>query len=252
MPEPLAVWDTWTPFAGMPAAFEAPSAGFALDWATIGALRARGALFATLTHAAGISSTGDPDLDGRLPFDEPYYIPRSTAALIEDGRQRGGRVIAIGTTVVRALEDAAFVDGTVRGGFGIATRRVGPLTALRCVDALVSGTHEPGTSHFELLGAFQDADVLRRMQSEAEARGYRTHEIGDSVFIERDLTFSPRRPRSTHEGILHVSRGENRQPVASARSGPRGADSPDPVTAIIGDEQAAIAGDRDADRTFPA
>jgi S-adenosylmethionine:tRNA ribosyltransferase-isomerase len=184
VPQPLAIWDTWTRFAGLPVAFEAPSAGFVLDWAAIGSLRARGAAFASLTHAAGISSTGDADLDRLLPLDEPYDIPASTAALIEGRKGRGGRVIAIGTTVVRALEDAARDDGTVGAGRGIATGRIGPLTRIRCVDAIVSGTHEPGTSHYELLRAFQDDAVLRRMESEAEARGYRTHEFGDSVFLE--------------------------------------------------------------------
>lgn len=186
VPQPLAIWDTWTPFAGVPAAFEAPSAGFMLDWATIGLLRARGAAFVTLTHAAGISSTGDDLLDRRLPLDERYDIPPSTAMAIESCKRRGRRVIAIGTTVVRALEDAAGSDGTVPAGPGTATRRIGRLTTLRCVDAIASGTHEPGTSHFELLRAFQDDAALHRMESEMGARGYRTHEFGDSVLVERD------------------------------------------------------------------
>ena len=74
-PAPLAIWDTWTRIAGPPVAFEPPSAGFFLDWTLIRSLRSRGARFATLTHAAGISSTGDAELDRLLPFDEPYYIP---------------------------------------------------------------------------------------------------------------------------------------------------------------------------------
>jgi S-adenosylmethionine:tRNA ribosyltransferase-isomerase len=181
--EPLAIWDTWTPIAGHPVAFEPPSAGFILDWSTIGALRALGASFATLTHAAGISSTGDAELDRLLPLDEPYYIPPATARLIDECRGRGGRVIAIGTTVVRALEHAARGDGRVPSGAGIATNRIGLSTVLRCVDAIVSGTHEPGTSHYELLRAFQDPDVLQRMEDETEAHAYRTHEFGDAVFI---------------------------------------------------------------------
>jgi S-adenosylmethionine:tRNA ribosyltransferase-isomerase len=185
VPQPLTICESWTRFAGLPVAFEAPSAGFVLDWAAIGVLRARGAAFASLTHAAGISSTGDTELDRLLPLDEPYYIPPSTAALIEARRCRHGRVIAVGTTVVRALEAAAHPDGTVRPGRGMATQRIGPLTPLRCVDAIVSGTHEPGTSHYELLRAFQHDDVLRRMVSEANVRGYRTHEFGDSVLLER-------------------------------------------------------------------
>jgi S-adenosylmethionine:tRNA ribosyltransferase-isomerase len=185
MQEPLAIWDTWTRFASLPVAFEAPSAGFILDWRVIDAIRARGAMFSTITHAAGISSTGDADLDALLPLDEPYHVPATTASLINATHRHGGRVIAIGTTVVRALEDAAARDGQVRSGMGIATLRIGPLTQLRIVHALITGQHEPGTSHFELLRAFQRDDVLQRATAEASARHYRAHEFGDSMFIAK-------------------------------------------------------------------
>lgn len=187
VPEPLATWDTWTRIAGRPVAFEAPSAGFMLDWSMLRAIRERGARFATITHAAGISSTGDPELDARLPFDEPYEISPSAAALISATRAAGGRIIAVGTTVVRALEDAARRDGTVRSGAGLATRRIGPQSALRVVEAIVSGMHEPGTSHFELLRAFVDDDALRRATEQAEARGYEAHEFGDVMVVGRRL-----------------------------------------------------------------
>lgn len=196
VPQPLAIWDTWTRFAGRPVAFEAPSAGFILDWAAIASIRARRAAFATLTHAAGISSTGDAEFDRLLPLDEPYDIPTATAESIETCKSRGGRVIAIGTTVVRALEHAARADGTVRSGGGTATQRVGPLTPLRCVDVIVSGTHEPGTSHYQLLRAFQDDAVLGRMEIEANAQGYRTHEFGDSLWLERSQRRRLRGPTS--------------------------------------------------------
>ena len=107
VPEPLALYDIWTKIAADPIAFEPPSAGFALDWRTLAAWRKRGIGFATLTHAAGISSTGDRTLDLRLPFDEPYSIPERTAAAIKQAKSKGGRIIAIGTTVVRAIESAA-------------------------------------------------------------------------------------------------------------------------------------------------
>src|SRR5262249_48229973 len=100
LPEPLDLWDVWTSIAADPIAFEAPSAGFALDWRILAAWRQRGIGFATLTHAAGISSTGDPLLDLRLPFDEPYDIPEKTAAAIAHAQSKHGRIIAIGTTVV--------------------------------------------------------------------------------------------------------------------------------------------------------
>jgi S-adenosylmethionine:tRNA ribosyltransferase-isomerase len=183
IPGALEIWDTWTSIASQPVAFEAPSASFVLDWRAIDSLHDGGASFAAITHAAGISSTGDAGLDALLPFDESYLIPVATAALIEAARGRGGRVIAVGTTVVRALEHAARLDGTVRAGEGRATERVGAGTTLRAVDAIVSGMHEPETSHFELLRAFQDDAALARMNSEAEARGYRGHEFGDSMFL---------------------------------------------------------------------
>jgi S-adenosylmethionine:tRNA ribosyltransferase-isomerase len=183
--EDLALWDVWTPIAATPAAFEPPSAGFVLDWRSLAQLRDRGVDFATLTHAAGISSTGDASLDALLPFDEPYRIPRRTAELVARTRGRGGRVVAVGTTVVRALEAAALGDGRIRAGDGVATGRIGKQSALRIVDALLSGTHEPGTSHHELLHAFTDEGTLREADEALESCRYRTHEFGDSVFIER-------------------------------------------------------------------
>src|SRR5437867_6169407 len=141
VPVPLALWDVWTPIAGPPVAFEPPSAGFILDWSSLAALRNRGVGFATLTHAAGISSTGDAELDRRLPFDEPYRIPASTALAIRRAKLNGSRIVTIGTTVVRALEHAAARDGSVRAGLGIATQRIGHATRLRAVDAIISGTH---------------------------------------------------------------------------------------------------------------
>ena len=183
--EPLAIWDTWTRIASLPVAFEAPSASFILDWVLLRRLRVRGVAFGTITLAAGISSTGDEQLDRLLPFDEPYHIPASTARAIEAAHARGRRVIAVGTTVVRALEHAASRVGLVRPGAGRATQRIGAHTGLRVVDAIVSGTHERGTSHYELLRAFQDDAALARMDEQAEAHGYRTHEFGDSVFVER-------------------------------------------------------------------
>ncbi|MBZ5626150.1 MAG: S-adenosylmethionine:tRNA ribosyltransferase-isomerase [Acidobacteriia bacterium] len=184
VPVALALWDIWTPIAGPPVAFEPPSAGFAIDWHLVAELHARRVGFATITHAAGISSTGDPALDARLPFDEPYRIPETTAARIRRTRSRGGRIVAIGTTVVRALEHAAR-EGVIHAGEGLATQRIGPATRLRAVDVILSGTHEPGTSHYELLRAFASDATLERATRELDSHGYRTHEFGDSVWIEK-------------------------------------------------------------------
>jgi S-adenosylmethionine:tRNA ribosyltransferase-isomerase len=183
LPDPLALWDVWTPIAGPPVAFEPPSAGFAFDWHTLAQLPALGVEFATITHAAGISSTGDPELDRRLPLDEPYRISSATANAIRRVQARGGRTVAIGTTVVRALEHAA-TCGPLRAGDGIATQRIGAATRLRIVDVLLSGTHEPDTSHYELLRAFTSDAALQRVTHELDTHAYRTHEFGDSLWIE--------------------------------------------------------------------
>ncbi len=181
---PLALWDVWTRIAGPPVAFEAPSAGFVLDWELIQSMRARGIAFVTVTHAAGISSTGDPELDRLLPLDEAYDLPAATVHAIRRVRDRGGRIVAIGTSVVRALESAAAGTGNIRSGQGLARGRIGPSSRLRVVDAILSGTHEPDTSHYQLLRAFVDDDRLDRIGRELEEHQYRTHEFGDSVLIE--------------------------------------------------------------------
>ncbi|HYP15128.1 MAG TPA: S-adenosylmethionine:tRNA ribosyltransferase-isomerase [Bryobacteraceae bacterium] len=185
LPAPLAIWDSWTAIAGPPVAFEPPSAGFIIDWDILASMSGRGIRFATITHAAGLSSTGDAALDSRLPFDEPYHISDVAAAEIESARARRKRIIAVGTTVVRALEHCAANDGVIRSGNGTATQRITAQAGLRVVDALLSGTHEPGTSHYELLRAFTDEGILRRADAELNSHNYRTHEFGDWVFIER-------------------------------------------------------------------
>jgi S-adenosylmethionine:tRNA ribosyltransferase-isomerase len=72
-----------------------------------------------------------------------------------------------------------------RAGHGVATQRIDSATTLRVVDAIITGTHEPGTSHHDLLGAFATTETLQRIDRELTVRDYRTHEFGDSVFIER-------------------------------------------------------------------
>jgi S-adenosylmethionine:tRNA ribosyltransferase-isomerase len=181
--QPLALWDVWTRAAALPVAFEPPSAGFVLDWKLLQTLEARGIAFATLTHAAGISSTGDPALDVQLPFDEPYDLPETTVRAIARTKRRGGNVIALGTTVTRALEHAASQGPGLRPGAGLATQRIGTDTVLRVVDAIVSGAHEAGSSHYELLRAFAGDAVLERMSVALEDGGYRSHEFGDSVLV---------------------------------------------------------------------
>lgn len=119
LPEAIALGAFQTPFASRPWAAEMPSAGRAITAALVSALRRAGVRVASLTHAAGLSSTGDAALDALLPLPEPYEIPGATATAVAAARREGGRVVAAGTTVVRALESAATGDG-VNAGLGMA------------------------------------------------------------------------------------------------------------------------------------
>src|SRR5207253_4853137 len=116
-------------------------------------------------------STGDPELDKRLPFEEPYRVPQATADAINQAKSSGKRIIAVGTTVVRALEHAVH-EGKIAAGENLATERIDVRTRLQVVDALLSGTHEPGTSHYELLRAFLTDRKSTRLNSSHVAISY--------------------------------------------------------------------------------
>lgn len=179
----LALWSVQTVFAGRPWAAEMPSAGRPLDWETLLALRRRGVEVAALTHAAGLSSTGDAALDAALPLRERFEIPADTIAAIARARARGGRVIAVGTTVVRALEGCARARGELSSGPGETDLILGPGLTPRVVDGILTGMHGPGESHFELLQIFAGAADLRDAFAHADAAGYLAHEFGDAALI---------------------------------------------------------------------
>jgi S-adenosylmethionine:tRNA ribosyltransferase-isomerase len=183
VPEPLALWDVQTVFATRPWAVEMPSAARPLSAAVLGSLRASGVPIGTLTHAAGLSSTGDARIDGALPLPERYDIPEATAQLVEATQRAGGRVLAIGTTVVRALEDSARRHGRVVAGASTATLVLGADVPRHVVSGLLTGIHMPGESHHRLISSFVDADTLARSVELAAARGYRQHEFGDACLV---------------------------------------------------------------------
>jgi len=180
---PLALWHVQSGFAARPWAAEMPSAGRPLAWDTLLAARRRGIELATLTHAAGLSSTGDPAIDAALPLPERYDLPAATIAAITHARARGGRVVAVGTTVVRALEGNFATHGALRAGSGVTDLRLGPRSQLHVVDGILTGMHEAGSSHLELLSAFAARDLLGRAYAHASAAGYLVHEFGDSNLI---------------------------------------------------------------------
>ncbi len=181
---PLALWHVQTAYASRPWAAEPPSAGRPLTWRILLEARRRGVGLAAVTHAAGLSSTGEPALDAALPLPERFDIPAETVEAVARTRATGGRVVAVGTTVVRALEGAAESgEGRLAAGEGRTSLRIGPAFRPRVVDGLLTGVHQPGESHFELLQAFAPEPLLRRALAHAEAAGYLAHEFGDSCLI---------------------------------------------------------------------
>lgn len=190
--QPLALWDVQTTFAARPWAVEMPSAARPLTGSVLLGLAARGVQIATLTHAAGLSASGDEALDKALPLPERYEIPAATVRAIEGAVARGGRVVAVGTSVVRALEDSALRHGAVRAGAAVAELILDAHTEPRVASGLLTGIHVPGESHYKLLSAFARASTLRRAAALAEQRGYRIHEFGDAALLLPDVLASRR------------------------------------------------------------
>jgi len=167
-----------TVFATRPGSAEMPSASRPFTPPVVNRLVSAGVMIAPLTLHTGVSSLeGDED-----PYPEAYDVPPATARLVELTRRHGGRVIAVGTTVVRALETAARPAGpawTVGPASGWTSHIVTPETGVRVVDGLLTGLHEPRSSHLRMLAAFAGPELLERCYAAAISRGYFWHEFGD-------------------------------------------------------------------------
>ena len=186
VPEPLELWSVQTGYASRPWAVEMPSAGRPLTFEVLLGLKRRGVALATLTHAAGVSATGDPAIDAALPLPERYEIPQATV----DAVARARRVLAVGTSVVRALEGAVARDGELRAGPGETDIIIRAGFEPRVVDALFTGMHEREASHFDLLQAFAPRALIESAYAHAEEAGYRGHEFGDATLILARVTAS--------------------------------------------------------------
>jgi S-adenosylmethionine:tRNA ribosyltransferase-isomerase len=182
----LPLWSVQTVYASRPAAIEMPSAGYSISWSILLGLKRRGIELAGLTHAAGLSAVGHEELDDCLPMPEPFEIPERTADVVENARRDHRRVIAVGTTVVRALEGcAASLDGRIIAGRGQTSLVIDRSFRPSVVTGILTGIHDPAQSHFRLLHAFADEATLRRAWRHATDANYRCHEFGDSCLILR-------------------------------------------------------------------
>ena len=172
-PWPLDAYQTV--FATEPGSAEMPSAARGFTAELVTALVSGGVVIAPLLLHCGLSS---PEA-GEAPQPERYRVPAATAALVNAGRAAGRRVIAVGTTAVRALETVTDEAGTVHPGEGWTELVVTPERGVRAVDGLVTGWHEPEASHLELVAAVAGPDMLDRSYAAAHALGYHGHEFGD-------------------------------------------------------------------------
>ena len=182
-----APWDLdyyQTVYASEPGSMEMPSAGRAFSWQVLLGLRRRGITTAFLILHAGLSSYLDEAFDAGHPASvEPFRLEAEAAAAINAAKARGGRIIAVGTTVVRTLETIAAGDGRVRAQTGRTCLRITPGHSLRAVDGLLTGFHEPHASHLDLLSAFMPPDRLGKVYAEALDGKYLWHEFGDANLI---------------------------------------------------------------------
>jgi S-adenosylmethionine:tRNA ribosyltransferase-isomerase len=171
-----------TVFARQAGSAEMPSAARPFSTELVTALVAGGVAIAPITLHAGVSSAeaGEP------PTAEPFEVPAATARMVNSARAAGSRVIAVGTTVTRALESAADADGVVRRAAGWTDLVLGPGRPARVVDGLITGWHDAGASHLLLLEAVAGPDLVAMAYREAVERGYLWHEFGDSALLLRE------------------------------------------------------------------
>jgi S-adenosylmethionine:tRNA ribosyltransferase-isomerase len=158
---------------------EPPSAGRPFTHALLTRLLAKGVHVAPVVLHTGVSSLER----GEAPYPERFRVPAETARLVNAVRGWGGRVVAVGTTSVRALETVAAPDGSVEAGEGWTSLVVTPGRGLRAVDGLVTGWHEPAATHMELMAAVAGEELLERSYLAALEHGYLWHEFGDSHLV---------------------------------------------------------------------
>ncbi|WP_338781716.1 S-adenosylmethionine:tRNA ribosyltransferase-isomerase [Metabacillus sp. FJAT-52054] len=180
-PWPLESYQTV--YASVPGSVEMPSAGRAFTWKLLQQLKSQGVQIAFLQLHAGLSYFGGDIWPDPAKHFESYRVPEETAKAVLDTKLTGGRVIAVGTTVVRALETAAENGGLPNGTEGVTNLYVTRNFARKAVDGLLTGFHEPEASHLDMLSAFIKPNLLGEAYKEALMKNYLWHEFGDMNLI---------------------------------------------------------------------
>lgn len=173
-----------TVFACVPGSAEMPSAAYPFTARVVESLQAKEVQIAGIVLHTGVSSleVEVEEVEQHPLYPEPFAVPASTAEAVNRARREGRRVIAVGTTVVRALE-AAWEGGQVRAKAGFTRAYVHPRRGVHTVDGLITGLHDPVTSHLAMLYAIAGQQVIREGYAEAVRAGYLWHEFGDSHLI---------------------------------------------------------------------
>ena len=176
-PWPLSAYQNV--YATEPGSAEMPSAGRPFTAEVVTRLVAKGVSVSPVVLHTGVASLEADE----LPYPERLRVSRATADQVNATRRAGGRVVAVGTTVVRALESAVGPGGVLRPVDGWTDLVVTPERGVRAVDGLLTGWHEPASSHLLLLEAVAGGDVLEASYAASLAEGYRWHEFGDAHLI---------------------------------------------------------------------
>lgn len=173
-----------TVFARVPGSAEMPSAARPFTRRVVDRLREKGVRIAPIVLHTGVSSleVESDELEDQVMYAEPFVVPEETARAVNEARANEGRVIAAGTTVVRALE-SAWSDGTVRPASGFTRLYIHPGRGVHAVDGLLTGFHDPMASHLAMLYSIAGEEVVRTAYKEAVMAGYLWHEFGDSNLI---------------------------------------------------------------------
>jgi S-adenosylmethionine:tRNA ribosyltransferase-isomerase len=179
VPQPWPLPAYQTVFARSPGSAEMPSAARPFTARLVTELISAGVLLATVTLHAGVASLET----GEAPLPEWFSVPPATADLVNLTRAAGRRVVAVGTTSTRALESAVVPGGRVRASSGLTELVIGPARPARVVTGLITGWHDEGASHLDLLTAVAGDDLVRAAYQAAEQAGYLWHEFGDSCLL---------------------------------------------------------------------
>jgi S-adenosylmethionine:tRNA ribosyltransferase-isomerase len=174
---PLSVYQTV--YATEPGSAEMPSAGRPFTPRLLKRLKSKGIQIAPLILHTGVSNIESHE----PPYKEFYRVPAETAQMVNEARGSGHRVVAVGTTAIRALESVTNGDGKTHAGEGWTCLVFTPQRALRAVNALITGMHEPEASHLAILEALAGRSHIKIAYEEALRRGYLWHEFGDLHLI---------------------------------------------------------------------